>query len=166
MEELWLPVVGYEGLYEVSNLGRVRSLDRVVSNRWGTQSLRRGKITTPVKIGWARRGKHYLGVNLHKMGKQACLPIHRLVLEAFAKPRPEDMECRHLDGNCQNNALVNLTWGTSSENVRDAVRHGTHNNARKTHCPRGHPYDEENTYVGNGKRHCRECTGIRAASQT
>jgi hypothetical protein len=58
-------------------------------------------------------------------GKQYCRKAHRLVLEAFVGPCPEGMECRHLDGNPQNNHVSNLCWGTVSENHRDKKRHGT-----------------------------------------
>ncbi len=58
--------------------------------------------------------------------------IHRLVLEAFRGPCPDGMECRHLDGNPQNNRLDNLRWGTRTENMADAIRHGTTNRGTRT----------------------------------
>ena len=65
---------------------------------------------------------------------------------------------RHLDGIPANNRPENLRYGTGSENIYDAVEHGTHYQARKTHCPAGHEYTEENTYVfPNGARHCKTC---------
>lgn len=87
--------------------------------------------------------------------------VHVLVLEAFVGPRPEGMACCHNDGDGQNNTLANLRWDTYSSNNHDLVRHGTHWNARKTHCPNGHEYTQENTriYVHNGwnLRYCRAC---------
>jgi hypothetical protein len=65
---------------------------------------------------------------------------------------------RHLDGDMLNNWAANLRYGTRSENVFDAVAHGTQREARKTHCPRGHPYDAANTaFKTTGGRVCRQC---------
>lgn len=91
-------------------------------------------------------------------GEQRDISVHKLVLETFVGPRPEGMECRHLDGNKLNNRLENLCWGTPSENSYDRVRHGTHPMANKTHCLRGHPFDVTNTsHTADGRRRCREC---------
>lgn len=147
--EQWRPVVGYEGLYEVSDLGRVRSLPR-----YGTI----GKLLKP---GTAKRGG-YLYVNLCRDGRPLNRTIHVLVAEAFLGPRPEGFDVRHLDGNRLNCARANLAYGTRSENNLDAVRHGTHNKASKTCCPKGHPYDKANTRVYAGRRFCRTCDRERA----
>lgn len=148
--EQWLPVPGYEGVYEVSNLGRVRSLDR----KDNLGRLRRGRV---LKLRTDRDG--YL--QFHAGGKhRRILRVHRLVLLAFEGPAPEGAnEALHGDGNPLNNALTNLRWGSRSENAVDAVVHGTHRNTAKTHCPRGHPYDEDNTYINpnTNYRACREC---------
>lgn len=148
--EEWRRIPGYEGRYDVSNLGRVRSLDRVRANgrKW------RGRILKPVPMA---RG--YLSVNLWLDNTPRMHLIHRLVLAAFVGPVPEGAEGRHSDGNSSNNQLVNLEWGTHSENQYDQVAHGTHHHAALTHCPAGHPYDDENTYVYPGRPHraCRTC---------
>ena len=68
-------------------------------------------------------------------------PVHRLVLDAFVGPRPEGMECRHLDGNPSNNALSNLCWGTPKENGEDAVAHGTSNRGSKSNTCKLTPED-------------------------
>lgn len=68
----------------------------------------------------------YLGVKLRRGGRATDWRIHVLVLTAFVGPRPVDCkQTRHLDGNCQNNDLGNLRWGTPQENYLDRVRHGT-----------------------------------------
>ena len=148
--EQWRPVVGYEGRYEVSDLGRVRSLDRIRSNgrKW------RGRVLRPVPM---ERG--YLSVNLWLDNTPRMHLTHRLVLAAFEGPAPEGSEGRHLDGNPSNNALFNLAWGTHSENQYDQVSHGTHHHAALEHCPAGHPYDDANTYIYPGRPHraCRTC---------
>lgn len=146
--ERWRPVVGYEGGYEVSDLGRVRSLDRVTDRgrNW------RGRIMTPTAMP-----SGYLTVTLWRDGVQRSALVHRLVLTAFVGP--SDSEVRHLHGDPSDNRLSELAWGTHSENQFDQVAHGRHGNASKTHCPVGHVYDDENTYVYPGRAHrgCRAC---------
>jgi NUMOD4 motif/HNH endonuclease len=152
--ETWRPVMGYEGLYEVSDLGRVRSLDRMTGRR-----LRRGRILKAIP---QKRGGH-LHVSLCADGTEVVRHVHRIVLEAFVGPRPDGMETRHLDGDPVNNALTNICWGTYADNRQDMLRHGKHPNSRKTHCPRGHEYTPENTYRSSarGGRGCRECRKLR-----
>lgn len=92
------------------------------------------------------------------------IQLHRVVLDAFIGPRPKGMEACHANGDPTDNRLVNLRWDTRSANAADSVRHGTHVNTRKTHCPMGHGYTPENTYIKpTGNRCCRECR--RAARQ-
>src|SRR5262249_12949164 len=66
-------------------------------------------------------------------------------------------EVRHLNGIRTDNRPENLAWGTKSENMQDAVRHGTHLETRKTHCPEGHEYTPENTIMGGRNRKSRGC---------
>lgn len=148
MSETWREIPGYEGAYEVSDLGRVRSLDRVSSH--GRRL--RGRVLKQIR----RSG--YLSVGLHLNGDPTLYLVHRLVLTAFAGPPARGMEARHLDGDASNNAASNLVWGTTRENIRDQLRHGTQANARKTRCPKGHPYSGGNLYVDPaGTRQCRKC---------
>lgn len=154
MNEEWRPIPGYEGIYQVSNLGRVRSLDRRTWNPRGRgfwaslkgQDLRAVSLPTG-----------HLYVKLLRDGQASQRQIHRLVLEAFVGPCPDGLEACHGDGDPTNNALPNLRWDTRSANLRDAVRHGTHHHAKKTVCANGHPYSPENTYVNGSKRACRTC---------
>lgn len=104
----WKDVNGFEGYYEVSDVGEVRN-------------SKRGTLLTPRRH---RNGGH-LRVRLQKNGVAVEAWIHRLVLEAFAEPRPTGMVCRHLDGNPENNCVENLCWGTLSENQHDRKTHGT-----------------------------------------
>lgn len=153
--ERWLPVVGYEGLYEVSDLGRVKSLGRQVTRR----RIKERMLKQPPD----RSG--YPHVNLWKDGKPESHYVHHLVLAAHVGPCPDGMERRHLDGDPGNSALSNLAYGTSSENNLDQVRHGRHPNASKTHCKWGHEFTPENTYTSAGFRQCRECAIRRSHQQ-
>lgn len=73
----------------------------------------------------------YVEICLVKNKQRYYKKVHRLVLETFVGPCPLKMECRHLDGNKQNNNLSNLCWGTASENQQDRVGHGTSNQGEK-----------------------------------
>jgi hypothetical protein len=150
LQETWLPVVGWEGLYEVSDLGRVRSVERIV--QFGTQTRR--VPSTVLKPGRTTKGA--LFVNLSN-GRVYNRRVHQLVLEAFVGPCPPGMEGCHWDDNKENNDLANLRWDTHSANELDKVRNGHHTNASKTHCPRGHEYTPENTKPNGHGRWCREC---------
>lgn len=105
-KEVWKLIEGYGGLYEVSDLGNVRSLDRVVETSNGQVREYRGKelAKNPDKNG-------YLRARLARKGNQSIFFIHRLVLEAFVGECPEGMKTRHLDGDPANNRLSNLKWG-------------------------------------------------------
>lgn len=140
----WRAVLGFESLYEVSDGGQVRSIARHGTN---------GRVPRP----GVKRPYGHLLVSLYRDGKGTTRAVHRLVLEAFIGPRPARAECRHRNGQPSDNRLANLAWGTRSENQRDRVGHGRHNNASKTHCPRNHPYDDLNTLRSRGQRKCRAC---------
>lgn len=118
--ERWLPVADWEGLYEVSHLGRVRSMDRVV---------RRGRTGRYVKPGrllaqWPDR-MGYWCVNLSDGDRRATVKVHRLVGEAFLGPLPSGQETRHgPEGKLQNRASE-LCYGTRLDNAADKFRDGT-----------------------------------------
>lgn len=116
-DEIWKAIPEYRADYEVSNLGRVRSLDRLVSH--GVGNFQRKRKGTILKPGTVKSG-HQLVV----LGRGHSRLIHRLVLEAFVGPRPDGMECCHGDGDPANNCLNNLRWDTRSANVLDDYKHG------------------------------------------
>lgn len=118
--EVWKQVADYEGKYEVSNLGRVRSLARLSKTKGGAF---RG---TPARIlAIHSNGGGYQHVRLGKDGSLTTMLVHLLVLEAFSGLKPQGMEARHLDGVRSNNNVLNLAWGTRLENAADRVAHGT-----------------------------------------
>lgn len=112
--EQWRSVVGFP-CYEVSSLGRVR---RIKPSAKGHTSYV-GRVLKPSLVDGRPTVWFYVS------GKGRPKRVHHLVLEAFVGPRPPDMECRHLDGDQQNNRLTNLCWGTHTENEKDKLRHGT-----------------------------------------
>lgn len=157
--EQWRPVLGWEGLYEVSNHGCVRSLDRIITDMDGRRTRKlRGTLLKPnfvdgypcVRLCSQERG--------NKLRK-----VHIIVLESFVGPRPRGHLTRHLNDVRSDCRLVNLKWGTGSENGRDAVRNSKHAGANKDQCPQGHRYTPENTYCrpGTNFRECRTCRRMR-----
>jgi hypothetical protein len=120
--EEWRAVVGFEGQYEVSSLGRVRSIDRYQTY----ESVRGGKAVAVTRFlkgkllrpGWT--GSH-LTVAIGKGNSQT---VHHLMLEAFVGPRPPGHEGCHYDDDGRRNVLENLSWGTRSKNLHDAIRNG------------------------------------------
>ena len=151
MPERWLPVVGYEGLYQVSDQGRILSMPRATT---------RGGI---LKQATDERGAKR--VNLTRNGDQRVYLVHRLMAEAFLPPRPEGMDdTRHLDGDPSSNVLTNLAYGTRADNMQDMLGHGRGQIA-KTRCPQDHEYTEANTIIRYGRRWCRECARANGRKQ-
>jgi hypothetical protein len=111
--ERWLPVVGYEGYYEVSDHGRVRSSRR-----------RRGSACRVLKPQRLMNSCGYVSVHLSMRNVQKMHYVHALVAAAFIGPRPTGLEIRHLNGDAADNRLKNLAYGTHIENARDMIRHG------------------------------------------
>lgn len=144
----WLPVPGYEGRYDVSDTGQVRSLI----------STRNLPVPRPHKANPNSSG--YLALRLSDGQTTRTRLVHHLVLLAFVGPRPEGTEARHRNGRQTDNSVANLSWESHSVNMQDRVEHGTHRsrNTGKTVCDNGHAYTPENTYTGpNGWRQCRTC---------
>lgn len=120
--EEWRPVVGYEGLYEVSSCGRVKSLDRLCESSKRSDQWLKGKILKP-KINPHRQNR--CTVALNKNGNTSYRYVSRLVLTAFVGAAPPNHDAAHWDGDPVNNALSNLRWASVSENMADKIRHGT-----------------------------------------
>lgn len=147
--EEWRAIPGFEGHYEVSNCGRVRSLDRF--------SVTGRRLKGRVMKTRSGLGGH-LSLNLCKDGKATSAYVHRLVLTAFVGECPEGMECCHNNGDPTDNRLENLRWDTQQSNVDDRGRHGKWTAAMiRTHCKRGHEFIPENTVPPYSKRHGRSC---------
>lgn len=156
-KELWLPVIGFEGSYEVSDQGRVRSLGRIIRNGDSTR-----RVKGMLLEGSADRGGH-LRVHLRSSDARTQVYVHRLVLRSFVGPCPDGMEGCHNDGNPANNSLSNLRWDTQSGNQRDRELHGTNHERNKTHCPRNHPLEAPNLVPWPERQGWRLCLACRRA---
>jgi hypothetical protein len=121
MEENWKDVVGFENLYEVSNLGNVRSLDRYVSGKLNSKRFQKGKNMTIQKTP-----KGYYSIILHKNGMAYQMLVHRLVAIAFIENKSNKDQVNHLDLNKSNNNMNNLEWCTNLENMRHSYANGGH----------------------------------------
>lgn len=118
MNEIWHPCAGYETHYEVSNLGNVRSIERMVNNRLNT-GLRKSPQRL-LKAGKSKSG--YLIVSFCVDGVKSNQTIHRLVARAFLPNESNKPQVNHKDGNKHNNHLDNIEWVTVSENGLHAYR--------------------------------------------
>lgn len=118
--EVWKPVVGWEGLYEVSNFGRIRSMPRTVIRSNGRRLTIAKKI-----ISAPPNSRGYPSCSLWRNNKATPVAVHVVVARAFHGECPPGKEVRHLDGKKTNCRQSNLRYGTHSENNQDKIAHGT-----------------------------------------
>jgi hypothetical protein len=163
-DEEWRPVPRYEGRYEVSDHGRVRSLDAYCGNRFGTRTLRKGRM---LKLGVVQP-HGYRSVQLADgRGDLTAVKVHRLVLLAFrGEPPPDKPFGLHEDDDPANNHLGNLRWGNRTENAWDSVGNGNHAQARKKRDALGHLLVAPNlvpSALASGGRGCLACKRTQSA---
>jgi hypothetical protein len=187
MSEQWLPIPGFDDLYEASDLGRIRSY---------AAFGRKPRIDTPRLLTPSQYHKNgYVHVSLGRKG--GSVSVHRLVMLAFEGPS-NGLDVDHIDGDPRNNELKNLRYVSHAENmilprerkplckrghlysehgylssrgrrccgecrrISDRKRRPAQHNGPKTHCKRGHEFTPDNTYVRpNSTRKCRECSRER-----
>lgn len=141
--ESWKDIQGYEGLYQVSNLGRIKSLERVVANNknGGVRTVEE-KILTPTDNG---NGYKLVGLNKNRHRKNHY--VHRLVAVAFVSNPTQAEYVNHIDYNRENNKANNLEWCTQKENIQHSIEHlrKPHRTSRQTNT--GHKY----IYLRNDK---------------
>lgn len=157
----WKWVVGYEGRYEVSSNGLVRSWLRT-GKKTGTPQPSKPKI---LKQQTDKDGYKRVTLTDSKK-KEKLVQVHRIMLIAFEGDQPA-LVARHKDGVRDHNNIANLEWGTPKQNSADMMRHGNNKNANKTHCPAKHEYNKVNTRTDpkSGARFCRVCQRISAAAK-
>jgi len=153
--EQWRAIPGFEGFYEVSDQGHVRSLTRTVQRTNHSAMTIKGK---PL-VEQYRPHTGYYSVKLSTNNRKRNYYIHRLVLMAFVGMPDEGQEACHENDIRTDNRLVNLRWDSHTENVRDALRRNRmrSHNREKTHCKRGHKFTEANTLIRPEGRGCRTC---------
>lgn len=127
--EIWKDIPDYEKQYQVSNYGRVRTLDRIIKNGKKSTRLIKGQV---LKIKKATNG--YLLVHLNKEHKAKTVRVHRLVAMAFIPTSSFDLDVNHLDGDKHNNHFKNLEWVTRSENIKHAHKIGLNKSHKLTVC--------------------------------
>lgn len=167
--EIWKPVPDYEGLYEVSSYGQVKSLERYVARKHSTRHVKERVL----KQDSSHKG--YRTVVLSKAGVAKRVLVHRLVLSTFTDISLDGLHVDHIDNDPSNNHLSNLQVLTPKENnarqklfgssVEDRGRDGSHHGRKKTHCPRGHALVMPNLVPGKwkerGHRECLACSRAR-----
>jgi hypothetical protein len=127
-KEIWKGITNYEKLYLISNLGRIIST-RNTMKELEDSPFGNGKI---LKLNKRKDG--YRWISLYRKGHMIQRLVHRLVLETFVGPSPDNKNvCRHLDGDPSNNRLDNLMWGTDVENALDRKRHGCTTDGEDSH---------------------------------
>lgn len=154
--ELWVSIPGHDA-YEVSDRGRVRSLDRKAWNNGG-RTPREVFLKGMILAQTTHKGYQYVS-----LGRAFKVQVHNLVALGFHGPRPDGLVACHNDGDPQNNTPENIRYDTQSANIYDQVRHGTHPMASKTHCKRGHALVDPNLRAKDvGRRQCLSCRhGVR-----
>ncbi|MFS0078238.1 NUMOD4 domain-containing protein [Corynebacterium striatum] len=167
--EIWKSIPNYEGLYEVSSYGRVKSLERYVVRKGSTRHVRERIL----KQDSSRKG--YRTVVLSKGGVAKRFFVHRIVLSTFSGLSLNGLHVDHKDNDPSNNYLSNLQALTPGKNnarqklfgtsVSDRGRDGSHHGRKKTHCPRGHALVIPNLVPGKwkerGHRECLACSRAR-----
>lgn len=124
----WRDVPGYEGHYQVSSLGWVKSVARAVPYVSRSGSIMARNLPERIMTQTPDNGPHAYGrmtVKLSLGGRAHTKLVHQLVALAFIGPRPDGMEVAHIDGNPANNRKDNLRYATPRENTADKFRHGT-----------------------------------------
>lgn len=155
--EEWRDIPNYDGYYQVSDSGRVRSVDRVITHKSGLRRFYAGTLLVP-----SSSGSGYLQVSPSLDASPRNAMVHVLVATTFHGPCPSGKEVAHHNGNKYDNSAGNLRYKTRTENALDKRRHGTHHLGNKTVCIRGHTLADPNLVAYQkrreyGYRQCKAC---------
>ena len=157
-EEIWIDIPKYEGLYEASSLGRIKSCARIVVYPDGKVYNKKDKILKE----YLRKKDNRPQVTLYLKNKKQNFSVHKLICTSFHGPA-NGLWALHKDGNPNNNAVDNLYWGTQSDNELDKVSHGKHWESNKVYCPIGHQLGKDNNVIGEERRNGRSCLACSRA---
>lgn len=160
-DETWKPILNYEGYYEVSDHGRVRSVARVYPFTRDGATFMQFRPGRAMKTHVKKSGYVEVCLRAAALGRKSKPRlVHALVLEAFVGPRPQaHMQGCHGDGNKLNNHVSNLRWDTPLGNAADNIR--LNRTARTSHCPKGH----KKRIDKNGYGRCRICNTEQARAR-
>lgn len=161
-DEQWRAIPGWEGRYSVSDMGCVRSEDRVVPHPASGKLTIHGRI---LRQKTDRKGYRRISLSRGSEGVSTRL-VHQLVIESFVGPRTPAIDVCHNNGDPADNRLVNLRYDSRSGNMLDRRAHGTDHEVNKTHCPRGHLLEEPNLskarWIRDRHRICLACSRASA----
>lgn len=125
-EEIWKDISNYDGVYQISNLGRVKTKDRMLERKYHNGYVRKGQFIKPQKD---KDG--YLRINLYKNGKPKASLIHRLVAQEFISNPNNLPQINHINLNKQDNRVENLEWCTAQENIKHAASFGLYHHPER-----------------------------------
>lgn len=113
MDEIWKNIKNYEGYYQASNLGRIRSIDRIINEKNGKKRMQKGRL---LKFSINKKG--YFVSAFSKNGNVKSIRVHRIIAETFIMNNKPNLEVNHIDENKLNNEVGNLEWITHIDNIR------------------------------------------------
>ena len=148
IKEIWKDIPEYEGLYQASSLGNIRSIDRIIYDK----NLKRSRNFKGKILKQNIRNDGYLFVNLSKNGINKVVKIHRIIAKTFIKNNNNYKCINHINGNKQDNNINNLEWCTYSHNIKEAYRLGLKKSisikGEKNKCSKiVNQYDLDNNFI-------------------
>lgn len=117
ISEVWKDVVGFESYYEVSSMGRVRRVEKIIEHKRLGQKIVRSRVLKQANVG----NTLYKKVNLYKNDRCTCVAVHRIVAKAFIPNKYDKIEVNHIDGKKENNEVSNLEWVSRKENINHSI---------------------------------------------